>query len=60
MLVAATGKKFNGRQQIAEYYTNYFKQARALKSVDIGPDEAHAMGDGAIWAVGQIASRSVV
>jgi uncharacterized protein (TIGR02246 family) len=52
VLVGVTGKTFQGRQQIEQAVADVMKRLGGVKSFEAITDEAHAMPDGTIWAIG--------
>ncbi|MBV8455503.1 MAG: SgcJ/EcaC family oxidoreductase [Acetobacteraceae bacterium] len=52
-LVGVTGKTFQGRQQIEQAVEDVMKRVGGIKSFEATADEAHALPDGTIWAIGR-------
>jgi uncharacterized protein (TIGR02246 family) len=52
VLVALTGKDFRGQQQIEQATQVLIKRIGPIKSFEAPVDEAHALTDGTIWAIG--------
>ena len=52
IIVAPTGKVFAGQKQVEQETQGLIKATGGIKSFDATIEEAHALSDGTVWAIG--------